>query len=127
MFSSVFYGISIQFQLLSAAVQDIDDICVDFKANVTNQEDNSLNGTILVSDVADTDIYNVETFLEPKQVPSSTRRFSLNPTSNVYTGDTPCRNIMSSADWPALYTNRPNCAETVYMTDCIHYHQRLLK
>ncbi|GFG35601.1 hypothetical protein Cfor_09164 [Coptotermes formosanus] len=125
-FSSLFYGISIQFQLVSAAIQDI-DIFVDFKADLSNQEDKSLNGTISDSDVADMDIYNVETFREPKQVQSSTCRFSLNPISNVYTGDTPCRNVTSSADWPALYTNRPNCAETVYMTDCIHYHQRVLK
>jgi hypothetical protein len=126
-FSSMFYGISIQFQLISAAIQDIDDICVDFKANDRSQKDNSLNVTKLDTNVADRDICSVETFQEPNQTQSSADRLSLNPINNVDTSDMPCRDVIDSADWPALYANRPNFAETMYMIECIHYHQRLLK
>jgi hypothetical protein len=126
-FSSIFYGIAIQFQLLSAAVQDIDYICVDFEADLMNQEDNNLSETIFNSNVADSDIRNVETLREPKQNHSSTDRFSLNPINNVDINDPPCGDAIDSADWPALYADRPNCAETMYMIECIQYHQRLLK
>lgn len=126
-FSSVFYGIAIQFKLLSAAIQDIDYICVDFKANLMNQEENTSNGTIFNSNVAGTETGNAGTFREPKQTHSSTERFSLNTINNVERRDTPCGDVIDSADWPALYANRPNCAETMYMVECIKYHQRLLK
>jgi hypothetical protein len=33
-FFSMFFGIAIQFQLLSTAIRDIDYICGDFEANV---------------------------------------------------------------------------------------------
>jgi hypothetical protein len=126
-FSSMFLGIAIQFRLLSAAIRDIDYICVDFEANIVNQEDNTSTGTIFNSDVADTEIGNVETFRESKQTHSSTDRFSLNPINNVDRYDTPCGDVIDSADWPALYANGPNSAETLYMIECIQYHQRLLK
>jgi len=126
-FSSVFYGIAIQFKLLSAAIRDIDYICVDFKANLMNQEDNTSNGTIFNSNVADTEIGNVVTLREPKKTHSSTERFSLNPINNVDRRDTPCGDAIDPADWPALYANSPNCAETMYMIECIKYHQRILK
>jgi len=125
-FTSIFLDIAIHFQLLSAAIRDIDYICVDFEANVMNQEDNTSTGTIFNSDVADTEIGNVETLRESKQTHSSTDRFSLNPINNV-DRYTPCGDVIDSADWPALCANRPNCAETMYMIECIKYHQRLLK
>jgi hypothetical protein len=126
-FSSMFLGIANQFQLLSATIRDIDYICVDFEANVLNQEDNTSTGTIFNSYVAGTEIGNVGTLRESKQTHSSTDRFSLNPTNNVDRYDKPCGDVIDSADWPALYANEPNCAETMYMTECIQYHQRLLK
>ena len=126
-FCSVFYGIAIQFKLLSAAIRDIDYICLDFKVHLMNQEDNTSNGAILNSNVADTEIGNVGTFREPKQTHSATEKFSLNPISNVDRRDTPCGDVIDSADWPALYANGPNCTETMYMIECIKYHQRILK
>jgi hypothetical protein len=126
-FSSLFYGIALQFQLLSAAIRDIDYICVDFKANLMNQEDNTSQGTIFNSNVADTEIGNVEKLLEPQQTHSPTDRFSLDPINNDDIRDTPCGDVVDSADWPALYANRPNFAETMYMIVCVQYHQRLLK
>jgi hypothetical protein len=126
-FFSIFYGIAIQFQLLSAAIRDIDYICVDFMSNLMNQEDNTSNGTIFNSDDSDTEIGNVEKLREPKQTHSSTDRFSLNPINNVDRRDTLCGDAIDSADWPALYANRPNCAETMYIKECIQYHQRILK
>jgi hypothetical protein len=126
-FSSMFYGIATQFQLLSAAIRDIDYICVDFKANLMNQEDNTSIGTVFNSNVADTEIGNVETLRESKQTYSSTDRFSLNPINNVDRRDTPCGDVIDFADWPALYADRPNFAETMYMIECIQYHQRILK
>ena len=126
-FSSMYYGIAIQFQLLSAAIRDIDYICVDFKAKLMDQEDDASNGTIFGSNVADTEIGNVETLRESNQTHKSTDRFSLNPINNVDRSDTPCGDVIESADWPALYANRPNFAETMYMIQCIQYHQRILK
>jgi hypothetical protein len=126
-FSSMFYGISIQFKLLSAAIRDIDYICVDSKANLMNQEDNTSNGKTFNWNVADTETGNVATFREPKQTHSSTEKFSLNPINNVDRRDTPCGDAVDSADWPALCANGTNCAETMYIIECIKYHQRLLK
>jgi hypothetical protein len=124
-FSSMFYGIAMHFQLLSAAIRDIDYICVDFKTNLMNQEDNTSNRTIFNSNVADTEIGKVETLREPEQTQSCTDRLSLNPINNRR--DSPCGDVIDSADWSALYANTPNCAETTYMIECIQYHQRLLK
>jgi len=126
-FSSMFYGISIQFKLLSAAIRDIDYISVDSKANLTNQEDNTSNGKTFNWNVADTETGNVATFREPKKTHSSTEKFSLNPINNVDRRDTPCGDAVDSADWPALCANGTNCAETMYIIECIKYHQRLLK
>jgi hypothetical protein len=126
-FTSMFYGIAIQFQLISAAIQDIDYICVDFEANLMNQEGNNLNENIFNSNVAHSNICNVETLREPKQTHSSTDKFSLNQINNVDVRDSPCGDAIDSADWPALYAERPNYAETMYMIECIKYHQRLLK
>ena len=125
--SSIFYGIAIQFQLLSAAIRDIDYICIDFKANLMNEEDSTSSGTIFNSNVADTEIGNVEKLREPKQTYSSTDRFQLNPINNVDRRDTAFRDVTDSADWPALHANRPIFAETMYMIECIKYHERLLK
>jgi hypothetical protein len=126
-FSYIFYSIATQFHLLSSAIQDIDYICVDFEPNLMNQEDSSLTGKIFNSNFADTVIYDAETRREPKPKNSSTDRFTSNPINNVDIFDTPFGHVTDSTDWPALYENSSNSTETLYMIECIQYHQRILK
>ena len=126
-FSSIFYGITTHFQLLSAAIRDIDDIYVDFNADLVKQEYVTLSGTTLHSNIVETKLYNTETLREPKQTHLSTDNFSLTPINNVVARDMPCRDAMESADLPAPCANTRNCAEIAYMIQCIRYHQRLLQ
>jgi hypothetical protein len=126
-FSLIFYGISMQFQLLATAIRDIDDICTDLKADLKNKEDKRSNRTLLASDTSDTEAYDTDTIRGTLQ--SSTDAFSLKFLNEEGSADTygiPCTDITDSVHWDVT-TYTTSSSETAYMIECINYHQCLLK
>jgi hypothetical protein len=117
-FSSIFYGISIQFQLLATAIRDIDDICIDLKEH----------RTLLASDIADTDVFDRDPFRGTLQ--SSRDTASLNLLDEEICGDAneiSSWDIPDSMDLKEVTNYATSSSETAYLIDCIHYHQCVLK
>jgi uncharacterized membrane protein len=126
-FSLIYYGISLQFRLLSAAIQDIDDIYKDFKEDVTQEDNNYSDGTILDSHDSNTEVYHRGTIQGVTQTRSSTDTFSVKFLDKKSSAGACSGDMRDSTDWDVVTTNRASYNETTYMIECINYHQRLLK
>lgn len=127
-FSSIFYGISIQFQLLATSIRDIDDICTDLNAEFKNKEDMRSDRTHLASDISDKEAYDRYPLRGTFQ--SSTDTFQvkfLNDEAFAGAYEICCKDITDSAHWNDVTTDTNTCSETAYMIECINYHQCLLK
>jgi hypothetical protein len=129
-FSSIFYGISIQFQLLATAIRDIDDICIDLKADLRRKEEHRKDRTLLASDIADTDVFDRDPFRGTLQ--SSRDTALLNRLDEEICGD--ANEISSwdilvpdSVDLKEVTNYATSSSETAYLIECIRYHQCLLK
>jgi hypothetical protein len=125
-FSSIYYGISLQFRLLSAAIQDIDDICIEIKEDLTQEDDNYSEKTKLSLHDSDREAYQRGALERVIQMRSSTDIFSAKFLDRGRSVDTYTGDVEDSADRDAA-TNRTSRNETAYMIECISYHQRLLK
>jgi hypothetical protein len=126
-FSSIYYGISLQFRLLSAAIQDIDDICVDLKEDLTQEDDKYSEGTKPNSHDSDREACQRGALDRVTKTLLSTDTFSVKfldrgTSVGAYTGD-----VEDSEDLYAAPKNRTSRNETAYMIECIKYHQCLLK
>jgi hypothetical protein len=126
-FSSIYYGISLQFRLLTAAIQGIDDIFIDLKENLTQEDDNYSERTKLDSHDSEKEVYQrgaLEgvTQSQSSKDTSSGKFLDKERSTDAYRGG-----VTDITDWDAEAKIRSSRNETTYMIECINYHQRLLK
>ncbi|PNF18076.1 hypothetical protein B7P43_G03324 [Cryptotermes secundus] len=117
-FSSIYYGISLHFRLLASAIREIDDIFIDLKENLPQEDNNYSEGTKLASLDSVTGAYQRVALEEVTPLPKDT-----SPVKFLH-------KEMSVGAYRGESTNcgkRTSCNETVYIIECINYHQRLLK
>jgi hypothetical protein len=126
-FSLMYYGISLQFRLLAAAIQDIDDIFIHLEENLTQEDDNYSEETKMGSHDSGTEAYQRGALEGVTQSRSSKDTFSVKFLEKERCADANWKEMTDSTHWDATAKNKTTCNETAYMIECIKYHQRLLK
>jgi hypothetical protein len=123
-FSLIYYGISLQFRLLAAAIRDIDKICIDLNVDATLQ---CIDYTEGISHDTNTQAYQRATFEGVTQTGTSMGAPSVKFLKREMSDDANMADLMDPRDWGSAAENVPNCSEISYMIECINYHQHLLK
>jgi hypothetical protein len=121
-FSLMFYGISMQFQLLATAIRDIDDICLDLTADFRSEGDKRSNRRLLPAAISDTKDHDRDPPRGNLQ-PLTNEFLNEEGTADEYERSTDIRDSVHLD--VTTYTTKSS--ETAYMIECINYHQCLLK
>jgi hypothetical protein len=123
---SLFYHLSAQFRVLSSAIEDIDVLC---RTNLTEDECHTLSEETALN-IIDTNISSCSSTGDDKERSNSTSDLSemakQNPAlkSNISTLDA----IKMMARTNVSSSTVQECSsEVTYLTNCIRYHQNLLK
>jgi hypothetical protein len=123
-FSLMYYGLSLQFRLLAAAIRDIDKIFIDLNVDTTRQGNDYSEG---ISHDSNTQVYQRGTFERVTRTGTSIGAPSVKFSNKRMSADAYMADLTDPTDWDEAVENGPNCNETAYMIECINYHQLLLK
>jgi hypothetical protein len=123
---SLFYHLSAQFRILASAIEDIDVLC---STNLTEDEYNSFSEEI-TRNIADTNISSASfTGDDIKRSNSILNLFEMetqNPVERDCTSPADSMKTLAGND-TSLSTVQEFRSEVTYLTNCIRYHQNLLK
>lgn len=123
-FSLIYYGLSLQFRLLAAAIRDIDKICIDLNVDTTQQSNDYSEG---MSHDTNTQVYQRGSLEGVTQTGTSMGAPSVKFLKKGISDDAYMADLTDPTDWDAAAEDEPKCNETAYMIECINYHQLLLK
>jgi hypothetical protein len=123
-FSTIYFGISLQFRLLAAAIRDIDNICIDVRVNPTQQDNDYSEGTWHDTN---TEAYQRATPEGVTQASSSMVPPSVEFLHKEMSAEASMASMTDFVKRGPIAENETNINETAYMIECINYHQCLLK
>jgi hypothetical protein len=119
---SLFYHLSAQFRILSSAIEDIDVLCRTNECHTFSEE------TTLI--IADTNISSCSFDSDDKKRSNSISDLfemgTQNPALKGYTSTVDAITIVARTD-VSPSTVQEFSSEVTYLTNCIRYHQNLLK